>query len=72
MEEMGLSRAELEEIERAILEEEKQPLSEELKKLVSDIILEYKKSGSITTSQLLNSWTSSRRRRANLKKFTGR
>ena len=35
-------------------EPEQQCLSEELKTLVGDIVLEFKKSGSITTSQLLD------------------
>ena len=54
MEEQELSIAELEKIEKAILEEEKAPLSGELLKLVSDIILEYKTSGTITTAQLFD------------------
>ena len=54
MEDLDLSRERLEELEKTILEEENQPLTEELKKLVSDIILEYKKNGSITTTQLFD------------------
>ena len=53
MEELEFSREKLEELERTILKEEA-PLSDELKRLVSDIITEYKKSGSITTTQLFD------------------
>ena len=55
MEEKELTKEKIEEMERAIREEEQRaPLPEDLQKLVSDIILEYKKSGSITTSQLFD------------------
>ena len=54
MNDTDLSREKLEELEKAILEEENQPLTDEIKTLVSDIILEYKKAGSITTTQLFD------------------
>ena len=55
MEEQELSRTELEQIEKAILEEDEQkPLTDEMVDLISDVILEYKSAGSITTAQLFD------------------
>nr|MBO4517954.1 RNA polymerase sigma factor RpoD [Clostridia bacterium] len=54
MEDVEFSRTELEKLEKTILEEEKAPLTDELISLVSDIILEYKGGGTITTSQLFD------------------
>ena len=54
MEESDLNIAKIEELEKTILEEEKTPLSDALIGLVTDMILEYKSSGAITTTQLFD------------------